>query len=238
MPAYVASPFHPVIQLLVAGTPSYVWGNFNDKTGPTLGTVVSNSSAGTAGVLNVQILSGNVPIVNSFITVIGTANSGGVFNVTNATITSVSAAANPDAGYYSIGYAVSSTTQATTLDGGQFSVPQIEIGEPLTGTGASAPVASPFNNPEMQEGKSITASVSFPTAPTSATVVLQGALFDKDSEYVTIGTLGTTNASSTFQSGQGAVGTVESVNILNFRFYRLNCTALVGTGTIVGKIEC
>jgi hypothetical protein len=193
---------------------------------------------GTAGTLNVQLLSGNIPIVGALITVIGTANSAGVFNVTNATITSVSASANPDAGFYSIGYLVSSTTQATTLDGGQFIVPQIETGESLTATGASVPVAAPFNNPEMQEGKSITASVSFPTAPTSATVVLQGALFDKDSEYVTIGTLGTTNGSSTFQTGQGAAGTVADVNIVNFRFYRLNCTALVGTGSIVGKIEC
>lgn len=237
MSFYVNSPFKQVPALLVAGTPSYVWGSFNDRTGPTQGTIVSDSGNGSTSSITIQILSGNIPVVGALFTSVGSTNAAGAYNFTNAPILSVSSPANPDQGLYTITVAGSGSS-ASAPDTGQYSIPQPEIGEALTGTGASVPVAAPFNNPEMQEGKSITASVSFPTAPTSATVVLQGALFDKDSEYVTIGTLGTTNGSSTFQTGQGAAGTVADVNIVNFRFYRLNCTALVSTGTIVGKIEC
>ena len=239
---YNKSPFKGPVQLLVAGTPSYVFGSYNDKTGPTTGYVLSDSSIGTTATINVKIMSGNIPIVGSLITVVGTASSAGAFNSTNSTVTAVSSPQSPDTGFYSISYTIASTTQATTADAGQFIIPQIEVGDALTSTGASIEVASPFNNPEMQEGKSITVSVSFPTAPTSATVVIQGANLNADSEFQTIGTIITAgNTSSAWQSGQGdsATGTLASGSVptINFRFYRLNVTALTGTGTIVGKIE-
>ena len=81
--------------MLIQGTPEYVFGSFNDKTGPTQGFVVSVQSNGsTTGTILFQITSGNVPVSGALITVVGTTNAGGNFNVTNATITNVYDRAN------------------------------------------------------------------------------------------------------------------------------------------------
>src|SRR5271156_3659758 len=89
MSQYVTSPFKQPVQLLIQGTPSLVYGSLNNNTGPTLGNVLSNSAATTTGTLVFQILSGNIPIPGSLITVVGSANSAGVFNTTNSTLLTV-----------------------------------------------------------------------------------------------------------------------------------------------------
>ena len=246
MPNYVASPFKAPPQLLVSGQAAYVWGSFNDHTGPTLGNVISNSGVTTTATLKFQLLSGNVPVAGSLITVVGCANSAN-FNVTNVAIISVSAAASPDAGVYTVTYAISSTNQATLADGGQVVVPQPEVSETISATGASVPVSAgavgPGNN-----GRSLSVTVKLPNSGSLSglTVVIQGANFDIDSEYATIGTItasGAANNTYEWQSGQavgaaapGVVGS-GSVDLINFRFYRLNVTVLTsGTGPIIGKI--
>ena len=186
MSQYNKSPFKPTPRLLVAGTPEYVFGSYNDRVGPTLGNVISDSAATTTATVVFQIVSGNAPVAGSLITIVGTANSAKIFNVTNAAIATVS---TTDAGVCTVTFTIASTTQATTADGGQVIVPQPEVGEALTVAGyASVPVACPFNNAEMENGKSITTSVTLPAGNiTSATVVLQGANIDLDSEYQVIG---------------------------------------------------
>ena len=241
MSQYNKSPFKPTPRLLVAGTPEYVFGSYNDRVGPTLGNVISDSAATTTATVVFQIVSGNAPVVGSLITIVGTANSAKIFNVTNAAIATVS---TTDAGVCTVTFTIASTAQGTTADGGQVIVPQPEVGEALTVAGyASVPVACPFNNAEMENGKSITTSVTLPAGNiTSATVVLQGANIDLDSEYQVIGTIFSVGSGSgEWQSGEGntQTGTLAagSVNLDNFRFLRMQVTNLTGTGTIIGKIE-
>ena len=251
MPYYITSPFKPTPQLMVPGTPAYLLGKFNDKTSPTLGSVLSDSASGTTSTVTVKILSGNIPVVDSLISIVGSTNSGGGFNVVNAPITAVSSPANPDEGIYVIQFTNSSLTQTTTSDTGQFIVPQPEVGESLTVTGAaqsSAPVVAPVWN---VSGKSLSATIKLPASTTTnpstltgVTVLLQGANFDLDSEYNTIATVATgvaAGSTTDWQSGQGdtATGTLAagSVNFLNFRFYRFQIgTAGSGTGPIIGKL--
>lgn len=253
MSAYIKSPFKPSPALAVAGTPQYLFGSYNDKTGPTLGFVISDSAVTTTGTVTFQITSGNIPIVGALISVVGTANAAGNFNVTNAAILTV--VANADTGVVTVTYAItSSTVPANTADGGQVIVPQPEVGDTVAVATASVPVAVPFNNPEMQEGKSLTATLNLPNTGNLSGVVavLQGANVDLDSEYVTIHTFAAvtgTNTSETFQSGADArfvtssasPGTVVAnpggVNILNWRFYRFNLTAVTGSGPVIGKLE-
>lgn len=250
MSQYITSPFKPAPILAVAGQPTYLLGSYNDKTGPTLGYVVSNSASTTTATLVFNIASGNVPVNGSLITVVGTANSAGVFNVTNVAITVVSTTA---AGLCTVTYTIASTTQASTPDGGQVIIPQPEVGETVSGSSyASVPVAIPFNNPVMQEGKSLTATLSLPNSGTLSgiTAVLQGADFDVDSEYKTIHTFAAVtgaNTSETFQTGTDTVapsatpGTITAnpggANIVNYRFFRFKFTAITGSGPAVGKIE-
>lgn len=257
MSFYIKSPFKPTPKLLVEGTPEYAFGSWNADVAPTQGNVLSNSAVTTTGTVTLQILSGNVPKPDSLLTIVGTSNSAGIFNVTNAPILTVSAATNPDMGIYTVTFTISSTSQGVLADAGQFYIAVPEIGDQLTSglitSGvSSAPVVSPVSPPNSV-GKSISATVKLP-ANTAAnpstlsaiTVVIQGANLDYDTEYVTIGTIVTAGSAGNvyeWQSGQ-AVGAVApgsvgsgSVNLPNFRFLRLQVsTGGSGTGPIIGKI--
>lgn len=252
MPVYQATPFKQSPQLLVQGRPEYVFGSFLDKTGPTLGNVISDSAVTTTATLKFQVLSGNAPAVGSLITVVGAANSAN-FNVTNAVILTAS---TTDAGVATVTYAISSTSQATLPDGGQVQVPQPELGDILVSptTVSSVPVAVPAS-PSQQSGKSLSATVKLPAQQlgvsstlSAVTVVIQGANFDEDKQYNTIGTLTAAGTASggpntyDWQSGQGvtnASGTGaladDGTNLPNFRFYRLQISGS-GTGPVIGTI--
>lgn len=247
MSQYIQSPFKPVPQLAVAGTPSYLLGSWNDKTGPTLGNIQSNSGATTTGTIVFSIVSGNVPVVGALLSAVGQANSAN-FNVTNAPILTVTCTA---AGICTVTVTISSTTQASTPDGGQVIIQQPEVGETVSGsTYASVPLAIPFNNPEMQEGKSITARLALPNSGSLSGIVavLQGSDIDLDSAYVTIHTFASVtaaNTSETWQSGSDVIvpptmtttPNPGGVNIINYRFFRFKFTSITGTGPAVGTIE-
>jgi hypothetical protein len=247
MSFYTNSPFKPTPRLIIEGTPEYLFGKWNSNVAPTQGNIISNSAVTTTATVTFQILSGNIPVPGSLITVVGAGRSAN-FNVTNAVVLTVSAAANPDAGIYTVTYAITSSSLAFGFDGGQVIIPQPEVGDALaTGVTSSAPVVSPVAGPNSI-GKSISVTVTLPTSTaanpstlTAVTVVLQGANQDYDSEYNTVGTVATAVAAGTttdWQSGQGTAGTLAagSVNLPNFRFYRLQVTAATGAGPIVGKI--
>ena len=227
MPSYQLTPFKQMPALTMAGKPEYVFGSFNDKTGPTIGQVISNSSVTTTATLTFRVTSGNVPVAGSLITVVGTANSSGVFNVTNASIASVTSTDNNLSGVITVTYTIASTSQGTVADAGQVQIPQPEVGEVMV-NGASVPVAVGYNTPTLQ-ARTVNATVSFPTTPTGGFVFLQGALFDKDSEYETLGLVSNIN-------GSPQIGPTLEVADSAYRFYRLNVTGLTGAGKIVGKI--
>lgn len=238
MPVYQTTPFKASPALAVAGTPQYLFGSYNDKTGPTSGIVISDSAVTTTGTVTFQILSGNIPVVGALISVVGTANGGGNFNVTNASIATVVCT---DAGICTVTYTItSSTVAANTPDNGHVIVPQPEVGETVAAASKSVPVARPYNNPEIQEGQALTAVLNLGAGLSAVTATLEGADFDFDSEYTTIHTFAASGTSS-FQSGQDVVaaGTANpgGANTLNYRFYRFNLSALTGSGKVIGKIE-
>ena len=248
MPAYIQSPFKPMPQLLVAGSPSYVWGSFNDRTGPTLIQVTQSKTNGTTtATIQFKIVSGNVPVNGSLLTLVGSSVSAN-FNVTNVAIANVTQVDTPDDGTYTATYTIASTATPTTFtaDAAQGSIPQPEVAETVSTTGASFPVAIAAAGANAN-GRSLSVTVKLPNSGTlsGVTAVLQGANVDLDSEYNTVGTIGTglaANSVTDWQSGQGvptapsnslAVG---NVNFPNFRFYRINFTALTGSGPVIAKI--
>jgi hypothetical protein len=239
MTAYITSPFKPTPQLAVAGTPTYLIGSYNDRTAPTLGRIISDAAVTTTATIVFQIIEGNIPVSGSLITVVGAANSSN-FNVTNVAVTVVST--SPE-GVCTCTYAISSTSQGTLADAGLVIIPQPEVGETISAAYSSMPVARPFNNPNIQEGQSLSATLSLPSGGTlsGVTATVQGADFDVDGEYTDLFTLTSTGAAGnvyTYQSGQGADGTLAgSANLLNYRFYRIRLSAVTGSGKVVGKIE-
>jgi len=238
MPQYQKTPFRASPQLGVAGTPSYLIGSYNDKTSPTLGRIISDSAVTTVATLVFQIVDGNVPVSGSLITVVGAANSAN-FNVVNAVVTVVSVSAE---GVAMVTYAITSTSQGTLADTGLVIIPQPEVGETISAAYTSVPVARPFNNPNIQQGQSLTATLNLLSGGSLSTVtaILQGADFDIDGEYQTIYSFTAAGASGsiyTFQSGQGTAATVAAVNLLNYRFYRFILSPVTGSGSVIGKIE-
>ena len=255
MSQYVLSPFKQSPVLAVAGTPAYLLGSWNDKCGPTQGYVISDASNGTTtATLIFQIVSGNVPTTSGLLTIVGTANGGGNFNVTNAAIASV---AVTEQGVCTVTYTISSTSTPTTQtqDYGQVIIPQPETGETVSGsTYASVPVAAPYNNPVIQEGKSLTATLNLPSGGSLSGIVavLQGADIDLDAEYKLIHTFASVTGAGTtetFQTGTDtqfitattAPGTLGSnpggANLSNYRFYRFKFTSITGSGLAIGKVE-
>lgn len=230
MSAYTKSPFKPAPRLLVAGTPEYLWGSYNDKTGPTLGFVISDSAVTTTGTLTFTIVSGNIPTVGALITVVGTANASGNFNVTNATLLTVSTTA---AGVCTVTYAITSSTVAVgTADAGQVIIPQPEIAAALA-AGASEPVALASINAILSQEHVVTAVVSFPSLPTSVIVTLQQAVVDQDSEYVDIATVVTVSGGVVTAAG-GQI----TVDPVMGRFLRFNNGTVTGgtLPTLIAKL--
>jgi hypothetical protein len=250
---YIKSPFKPMPILLVQGKPEYVFGSWNDKTGPTLGNIISDSAVTTTGTVTFVITSGNAPAVGSLITVVGAANGGGNFNVVNAQILS---AVTTNAGVCTVTYAItSSTVSAGTPDGGQVIIPQPELGDILASFPASSVAVCCPSSPGNQSGKSLSATIKLPlqqggvaSTLVAVTAVIQGANFDEDGQYTTIGTLTATGTSvggpNTYewQSGQGVptapsdVLGVGNVDLINFRFYRLQISVATDSGPVIGSI--
>jgi hypothetical protein len=223
MSAYIKSPFKPAPRLLVAGTPEYLLGSYNDKTGPTFGYVISDSAVTTTGTVTFRIASGNVPFVGALITVVGTANAGGNFNVTNATILTVVCT---DAGICTVTYAITSSSVAVgTADSGEVLVPQPEVAAALV-TGASEPVALPAINSLNSQEHVITAVVAFPSLPTSVIVSLQQAVIDLDSEYADVAVVATV-AGGVVTAAGGQI----TVDPVMARFLRFNAGTVTG-GTL------
>lgn len=254
MSFYIQSPFKPMPKLLVQGTPEYLFGSWNSTTGPTQGFVLADSGDGTTSTVKFQVQSGNIPVVDSLVTIVGTHNAAGAYNVTNASILSVSAPANPDEGVYTLTF-LGSGSSVLASDYGQIIIPQPEMGDQLTmgliSAGvASGPACSAVAGPD-NTGKSLSVTIKLPANTTAhpsslatVAVFLQGANLDYDTEYNDIAevvTSGSQGNTYDWQSGQGdtATGTLVAGSVLqpNFKFYRLRvATGGSGTGPIIGKI--
>src|ERR1035437_10270750 len=242
MSYYITSPFKPSPKLLVPGFPTYLWGSWNDKTGPTQGIILQSLGIGATAELVVKILSGNVPVVGALITVVGVAAHAN-FNVNNAVIIAVDRYPHgnePDNGMYTLAYAATVATPIQA-DAGQFIIPQPEIGEVLTAgavaaginPGASSPAVMPYGNATYNQNQGLTAVVSFPSLPTSVIVYLQQAVQDMDSEYATVATVATVAGGVVT-----AAGSQITIDPTLGRFFRFsNGTVVGGTlPTIIAKL--
>lgn len=227
MSQYQLTPFKQPPALLVAGTPQYLYGSYNDKTGPTLGYVISDSGNGTTSTVVFQIQSGNVPIVGALVTIVGTANAAGGYNVTNVAIATVT---TTEQGVCTITF-LNTATSASAQDFGAVQIPQPEVGEAVT-AGSSVPCVAPYNNTTYNLNQALTAVISFPsfTSLTAATINLQQAIQDMDSEYQTVAT------AATVAGGVITAGPQITVDPTLGRFFRFNTSGITGTGTIVAKL--
>src|SRR5437762_2356386 len=104
MPPYVTSPVGRNVIQAVPGLPAYGFGSLNRLVAPTRMNISSGSLSGNVATITGTVIEGNIPTVGQLVTVAGCSNS--AYNVTNVAIASVSAAASPDVGVYTITFAL------------------------------------------------------------------------------------------------------------------------------------
>ena len=214
MPPYNANPgvntFPPLLQ---PGVNGYAFGSFDASSPTSLLEITNLSVSGNVATALVILREGKVPTVGALLTIRGTTISSGVFNVNNVAVATVSIDATTAIGF--ITFILVNSDVAATPDTGMAYVPVPEVGETLA-AGASQAFAVPDYAGDNENGKTITWSTSYPSAPSSVTMQLQGAMFDVEAEYKTLD-------SSTTTSGE-----MRSLNLRVYRFLRVKCVSPTG----------
>jgi hypothetical protein len=225
MPPYINSAFPHAIGR-VQPQPFYCYGYFDSKQTPTklqiTGVAVLATNVAT---IFVTLISGPVPVVGATMGVRATTTNPTVFNLDPVTVTAVSI---NSAGVGTISYATTSVTIAQVADSGEASVLPYETPDALA-VGASVPVALTFDTAESDGSRCVSAQCSFPTIPTSCTVVLQVADVDQNNRYYTVGNVATIAGGVVTQQGA-------QFSFVMGRFMRLAVTQLTGTGSIIGTL--
>jgi hypothetical protein len=225
MPSYNKTPFAAPPKLLIEGRAEYLFGSFNRNVSPTKFQILSCAIAANVATITGYLIEGNLPAVGALISIAGTAVNGGVFNVANLALTAVTLDVN---GVGSLSFALVSANFAVAADGGVAIIPQMEQAEVLA-LGASVPCSPYFSMPDSDAARTYQAVCTFPTVPTSCTVQLQAAAINSDGEYQSLGTVATVAAGVVTQNQA-------QFELTTAAHFRLNVSALVGAGTIVGKV--
>jgi hypothetical protein len=218
MPSYNNAPPEKSV-LIEQGWPVYLFGSRQSVDGQYFVTSVAiTSNVATIGVTG---WSGPLPVVGGAVSIVGTQTNSNLFNVTNKTIASVSI---DETGTGTLTFALVHANVATTTDVGTLYVRAAPVGEAITSAGASS-IAGSVGNAVGRNANWLSASVYFPSAPSAATVTLQGSNTNNDADFVDIATITLTS----FRGG----AEVET----NYEFVRFNVSGVTGTGTIVGSIN-
>lgn len=222
MSVYTASPFAKVPSL-VEGKPAYSAGSFNSGISPGKFYITSYAVATNVATIGVKMQAGNVPAVGDKITVRGVPVA--ALNVAAVALTAV--VIDAATGIGTLSYAATSPNVGTTSSGGQAIVAVPEVAEALVQQAYKA-FAVPFNSPEEVSGRTYAWTFTFPSLPTTATMELQGAINNIDSEYTAI------DSAAETETGKTQYSNVPT----NVRFVRLAATAVAGgtNPTVVGKI--
>jgi hypothetical protein len=231
MPTYNPSPFAAPPVKLIPGQPAYLYGSWQGNVSPTKMRITGDqATSATVAIYNVLITEGNIPVVGSLMTVYGTANSSGQFNMTNVAVSAVSITATTGVGTITV-TGSGLTTVAQTADGGFGIIPQPEVGDTVA-NGQSIAVGLPYAIPQDagQGAEALQCEVSFPTLPTACVVALQVAATNTPAtqwQTAIANVVTVTTSVATY-------GTTQWTGKANFARYAITGTS--GSGTIVAKL--
>jgi hypothetical protein len=225
MSSYQNNPFTSA-QLVQKGVPCYLFGSYNYKQANTRMLISQVALTSNVATLTVQITEGEIPIVGALVSVQQTASTSGLFNVNRVALSAVSITAATGAG--TISFALTHADVVAAADTGTAVAEVPEVGEAVT---AVASAACYVQDPTDQ--CTITTSVTFGTKPTAATVTLQSAIRDVDSEYTDVGNAAVLSGTA-FTTGPNASFTLKAN-----AYYRFKLSGLtLGSGAgIVAKLS-
>ena len=242
MPSYSKSAGHKVINL-VQGFPTYLFGGWGPSSpsggglivAPTRFLITQVQLTTNVATITGTIIEGNIPTIpaasqpQSLISISQTQSNAGLFNVNGIAISAFSI--NSATGQGTISFPLTNANIGATADAGIAIIAQPEFGD-VCANGSSIPCTMPVQDPKTDSARTVSVVCSFPSLPTTATVVLQGAILDIDSEYAGLGNV------ATVSGGAVTAGPVAQFQLNQMRFYRLNVSSVTGgtNPTIVGKI--
>lgn len=228
MPSYANNPFTPT-RFLAKGVATYLFGSHNDRQADTQMYVSKVALTSNVATLTVQVHGGEVPIVGALISVMQTASTSGLFNVSRAPLTGVSIDLTTGAGTVTFALTHADVVEAANTGSAIVEVP--EVGETLA-NGASIAVA--IAAPEGDSQFTVPLAVTFPgnVLPTAAVVTLQKAIRNTETEFTNTTTV-VTVATTTYSTGPVVEATLE-----RGYFYRVLVSGLtIGSATgVVAKI--
>jgi hypothetical protein len=181
MPYYPTNPIGVRAFLASPGSVTYVLGNrANDGGVMYISSVAIASNVATVGV---SAWSGPLPVVGTKITIRGTSQQAGVFNVSNIAVTGVTLNA---AGVGTLTFALTGTNLATAADGGTLSFVPQTTGE-VVAAGATMPISPAFNQGRsLNNGFYEITPDSLAALPTAATITPQHAIVNEDAAFFDI----------------------------------------------------
>lgn len=225
------------------GFPAYLFGGLGTPSpygaglilAPTRFLITQVQLTTNVATITGQVIEGNIPTVpaanqpSSLISIRQTSSNGGLFNVSGVAISAVTI--NASTGIGTISFPLTNANIGATADAGIAVINQPETAEALV-NGASVSCTLPVQDPKTDSARTVSVVISFPSLPTTATVDLQGAILDIDSEYSKLGNV------ATVTGGAISAGPLAEFQLNQVRFYRLNVSNVSGgtNPSIVGKI--
>jgi hypothetical protein len=238
---------------MTTGIVTYLFGRLDPHTEPFRFAISSITGNGTDATATVQLIGGGggtggapgsespipIPVVGAVMGVRGLTNTG--FNTDPTTVVAVSLNSS---GAGTIEYA-NTTSLGATADNGELVVWPYEYPDLVAAGTASIPVAQTFTPDDSDNSRCLFADVSWSgTLPSAATVVLEGALLDQDSEYYVIqNARGVSTTASVAQSDALATiaGSAVTQNgalyqFIMAKFLRVKVTSMTGGDGTTGLV--
>lgn len=239
MPLFQQSPNNKNVLQATSGLPTYLLGSLNRTAAPTRMRVTAVASSGATFTYTVTVIEGNLPVVGQLVSVSGCAVNS-QFNVTNAKIASVSFVDVPEDGIGTFTVTQAGTFVPQTPEVGFAIAPQIETAETIlslspSGASFASREVSLQDNTGPDNLFTIRAIAIFPVLPGAATVVIQTADLDIDSDFQTAVTVAVV-AGGVLPGGGNEAGVV--LTGLRVRFARFLVSGIAGYGSasIIGKV--
>jgi hypothetical protein len=224
--------------LLIPGRPEYVLGTYDSKQSPLRCYITNVLANGSAATVALAAYEGNTPpVAGMTITIRGCSNA--LFNVNDAVITAVAGFTTGDMSTGTVTFALAQTV-TTAAASGMATIPVPEVPE-IIFAGASKQVGVQFNDPRVDQGRTVTAQVSMSGTLTGVgfTVTLQES--DDDVSYFDcVDPNSNQTCTVLVMSGGSPVGGFVQIPSSSARWYRLNVGTITGTATaskIIGKIS-
>jgi hypothetical protein len=238
MTLYSQSVLKPQPDRLQTGVlPAYMFGSLDPHADPLVFAITAIAQSTTTVTATVALKSGGagaMPSVGQIIGVRGTTAGSGAANTAYAAITNTTV--DSGTGIGTISYTVTtSQTVVSTEDVGELKALPFETPDSVVSGSASKPFALAFTPDEADNSRCVYCECSFPTLPTSCTIVLQAANVDDDTRYADVLNAAGTNVLASVAAGAVTQAGSEYQFIMA-KFLRMKVKSASGAFTLVGTM--